>query len=116
MNNQPRRTLKRLEERVNLVWFLSLDKEEQERVFKSCIDKPKLKGMKEVMLKLVEKYDEEKITLNFYPCPHCQGFHLTRADKHRRSLIRRMITKWKWQNDMPTRRSRKILEQIQHEA
>lgn len=123
--SRPRRTLKRLEERVNLVWFCSLSKEEQEQVFKSCIDKGRLKDIKEVMLKLVKKYDEENVTLNFYPCSHCEGFHITKIDKHRRYLIRRMIIEWKRKNKMPTSRrlsnkllkeddsySRKILEQI----
>ena len=119
--SRPRRTLKRVEERVNFVLFCSLGKEEQDQIFKSCIDKEKLKDMKEVMFKLIKKYDEENITLNFYPCPHCQGFHVTKVDKHRRNLIRRMIIQWKRKNKMPTSRkvlkqnddySRKMLEQI----
>ncbi len=119
--SRPRRTLKRTEERVNFVWFCSLDEQEQEKIFKSCIDKARLKDIKEVAEELIKKYDEENATLNFYSCPYCDGFHTTGANKHRRNLIRRMIIQWKRKNKMPTSRkalkqddsySRKILEQI----
>ena len=66
--SRPRRTLKRTEERVNFVWFCSLDEQEQEKIFKSCIDKARLKDIKEVAEELIKKYDEENATLNFYSC------------------------------------------------
>ena len=110
---RPRRTLKRLEERVNLVWFCSLDKQEQEKIFKSCIDKARLKDIREVAQELVKKYDDENVTLNYYPCPHCLGFHTTGVDNHRRNLIRRMIISWKRKMQMPT--SRRLLEQLYDE-
>jgi hypothetical protein len=109
--SRPRRTLKRTEERVNLVWFCSLSKEEQDKIFKSCIDKAKLEGVNEVALELVRKYDDENVTLNYYLCPHCLGYHTTGADNHRRNLIRRMIIDWKRKNKKPT--SRKLTHGIE---
>jgi len=101
---RPTRTLDRVEGRVNLVWFCSLGEVEQDKIFKSCIDKSKLKNLQEVAQKLVAKYDTENVTLNYYLCPHCLGYHTTGADSHRRNLIRRMIIKWKRKNNKPTSR------------
>jgi len=85
--------LLKLEGRVNLVDFLKLNENEQAKIYKGCINKPKLDDLEQVTKALIEKYQEKKVTLNYYECDTCGGFHLTKSGKRRRRLIKHMILK-----------------------
>lgn len=84
----------RLDERVNIVDFLKLSKDEQDRIYKGCINKRKLNSLNDVAQILIKKYESTERVFNYYSCETCGGFHLTSGGKKKqKKIIKRMILK-----------------------
>jgi len=84
-------TLHQISERTDIFKFSKLDESKQMQILKGCIKKYRFSCINEVAQHLVFKYDNEAITLNFYGCRFCGGYHVTKVNQSRREQIEKMI-------------------------
>ena len=84
-------TLGRVSDRMDLVKFVNLNHNKQKHILKSCVKKNRFEDVKGIALHIIDKYDQQGVSLNFYGCEYCGGYHVTGVNKERRAQIEEMI-------------------------